>query len=311
MIKDRIRVGTRASQLALWQANWVKEQLEKRYSGIKCNLEKIKTRGDKITDVPLAKIGGKGLFLKEIEDALLNGKIDIAVHSMKDVPTILPEGLIIRAITEREDFRDVLISRDNIKLADLPLNSRIGTSSLRRQSQLLHFCKSFQVVDIRGNLDTRLKKLKTIPLDAIIVAAAGLKRMGWKDRISDYISPDIMLPAIGQGALGIETRVDDDRSNEIVDFLNSPDSETTIIAERAFLRRLEGGCQVPIAALAEINNRVLTLSGVVGSIDGRIILRDCVEGNSDNPVILGEQLAEKLLDKGAGEILRDIHPATH
>lgn len=311
MVKDRIRIGTRSSRLALWQANWVKEQLEKRYPGIKCSLEKIKTRGDKITDVPLAKVGGKGLFLKEIEDTLLNGKIDIAVHSMKDVPTTLPEGLIIRAITEREDFRDVLISRDNIKLGDLPLNSRIGTSSLRRQAQLLHFCKSFHVVALRGNLDTRLKKLKTHPLNAIIVAAAGLKRMGWEDRISEYIPPEVMLPAIGQGALGIETRVDEDRSNNIVDFLNSPDSETTITAERTFLRRLEGGCQVPIAALAEINDGVLTLCGIVGSIDGRVILRDSVEGNPDNPVILGEKLAEKLLAKGAGEVLREIHPAAY
>jgi hydroxymethylbilane synthase len=306
-----IRIGTRSSQLALWQANWVKKQLEKRYPGMRCVLEKVKTKGDKITDLPLAKVGGKGLFVKEIEDALLEGKIDIAVHSMKDVPTVLPEGLHIRAVTHREDFRDALISRGNLQLKGLASGSRIGTSSLRRQSQLLHIYESFQVVALRGNLDTRLRKLETTPLDAIIVAAAGLKRMGWEDRISQYIPTEVMMPAIGQGALGIESRVDDERINKIVDFLNSSDSEAAVTAERQFLRKLEGGCQVPIAALGRVSEGVLTLCGMVGSIDGKILLRDEVEGSPHNGVVLGERLAERLLARGAGEILREIFPATH
>ncbi|MFH1626446.1 MAG: hydroxymethylbilane synthase [Pseudomonadota bacterium] len=309
MGKDRIRIGTRSSRLALWQANWVKEQLERRYRGVKYSLEKIKTRGDKITDVPLAKIGGKGLFLKEIEDALLKGQVDIAVHSMKDVPTLLPHGLHIRAITEREDFRDVLISTGNVALKDLPPNSRIGTSSLRRQAQLLHISSSFEVVALRGNLDTRLRKLQTNALDAVVVAAAGIKRMGLQHRVSEYISPEVILPAIGQGALGIESRIDDDGINEMIDFLNSPDSSAAITAERAFLKKLEGGCQVPIAALGQVNTGGLTLCGIVSSIDGRRLLKDKVEGSLDNPVTLGEELAHKLLAKGAGEILREIQPA--
>jgi len=311
MEKDILGIGTRSSQLALWQANWVKEQIEKKFPGIKCRLERIKTKGDKITDVPLANLGGKGLFVKEIEDALLEGKIDIAVHSMKDVPTVLPGGLNIKVITEREDFRDVLISRDNMKLENLPPNSRIGTSSLRRQSQILSIYPDFQIMPLRGNLDTRLRKLETTPLDGIIVAAAGIKRMRWEDRISEYISPAIMLPAIGQGALGIETRVNDDKTNHIINFMKCPDSETAITAERHFLRKLEGGCQVPIAALGKVNNGVLTLHGVVGSIDGKSLIRANVEGGSDNPGILGEKLAERLLSRGAGEILREILPTSH
>jgi len=311
MVKDRIRIGTRSSRLALWQANWVKEHLEKRYPWIGCTIEKIKTKGDKITDVPLAKVGGKGLFVKEIEDALLNDRVDIAVHSMKDVPTVLPEGLHIRVIMDREDFRDVLISRGNLRLGDLPANSTIGTSSLRRQSQLLHINRGFNVVALRGNLDTRLNKLKAGDLDAIIVAAAGVKRMGWENSISDYIPPEILMPAIGQGALGIESRVDDKRANEIIGFLNSPESETVITAERQFLRRLDGGCQVPMAALGEIAKGVLTLRGIVGSIDGKVLLRDSVRGGLDDPVGLGERLAERLLARGAREILTDIFPTAH
>ena len=311
MRRDTIRIGTRSSKLALWQADWVKDRIEKRFPGIRGSLKRIKTKGDKITDVPLAKVGGKGLFVKEIEDALLRGDIDIAVHSMKDVPTVLPEGLYIRATTKREDFRDVLISRDMVKLGDLPSNSRIGTSSLRRQSQLLGLFPEFQMVPLRGNLDTRIRKLETSSLDAIIVAAAGVKRMGWEDRVSEYILPEIILPAIGQGALGIESRVDDEKTNQVIDFLNYPDSETAITAERQFLKRLEGGCQVPIAALGEIENGVLTLCGFVGSIDGKVLLRDTVEGDTDDPVPLGEKLAERLLAKGAGDVLREVLPAAY
>jgi hydroxymethylbilane synthase len=311
MEKDIIRIGTRSSKLALWQANWVKAQIENRYPEIKCKLEKIKTKGDRITDVPLAKVGGKGLFVKEIEDALIRAKIDFAVHSMKDVPTALPEGLQIIAITGREDFRDALISKNNLKLIDMPPDSRIGTSSLRRQAQLLNLYPGFQMIPLRGNLDTRLKKLMTSSLDAIVVAGAGVKRLDLECRISEYISPDIMLPAIGQGALGIESRIDDNRINEIVSFLNSTDSEMAITAERQFLERLGGGCQVPIAALGEIYNGVLSLSGIVSSIDGKILLRDSIQGSPDNPTVLGERLAQRLLDKGAAEILREIYPTAY
>ena len=311
MRKDIIRIGTRSSRLALWQANWVKEQIEKEYQGVQCILKKIKTKGDKVTDVPLAMVGGKGLFVKEIEDALLRKEIDIAVHSMKDVPTLLPEGLHIRAITEREDFRDVLISRSGLKLEELPLNSRMGTSSLRRQSQLLHVFPDFHMIPLRGNLDTRMKKIETDGLDGIIVAAAGVRRLGLEERISEYIPPETLLPAIGQGALGIESRVDDYSIDKILDFLNSMDSEKAITAERLFLKKLEGGCQVPIAALGKVQGEILTIHGVVGSVDGKVLLRDSVSGRSDCPADLGERLAERLLARGAGDLLRSILPTTH
>ncbi|MDY6853935.1 MAG: hydroxymethylbilane synthase [Thermodesulfobacteriota bacterium] len=311
MVKDIIRIGTRSSKLALWQANWVKEQIEGRYPRIECKLEKIKTKGDRITDVPLAKVGGKGLFVKEIEDALIEAKVDIAVHSMKDVPTALPEGLQITAITKREDYRDALISKNNLHLIDMPSDSKIGTSSLRRQAQLLNIYPDFQMVPLRGNLDTRLKKLITSSLDAIVVAGAGVKRLGLQDRITEYISPEIVLPAIGQGALGIESRIDNNRINRITGFLNSPDSEITITAERQFLGRLGGGCQVPIAALGEIHNGVLSLCGIVSSIDGKILLRDRIQGSPDNPTFLGERLAQRLLYKGAAEVLGEIYPTAY
>lgn len=301
-----IKIGTRASMLALWQANWVKSEIEKRH-GLTIELVKIKTTGDKITDVPLAMVGGKGLFVKEIEEALLAKDVDLAVHSMKDVPTFFPEGLHLKAITRREDARDVLISRDGEKLAELPAGAKIGTSSLRRQSQLLHLRPDFNIAQLRGNLDTRLKKLSEGAYDAIILAGAGIKRLGWADRITEYIDPVVMLPAIGQGALGIETRIDDKEINSIVEFFDHPETSFAVKAERALLKRLEGGCQVPIAAHGSVKKSTLSLIALVASTDGKKIVKDVIEGSASEAETLGITLAERLLRAGAKEILEELY----
>jgi hydroxymethylbilane synthase len=308
-MKSVVRIGTRGSQLALWQANWVKNRLEGLYPDQKIVLEIIKTKGDILLDTPLARVGGKGLFVKEIEEALLENRIDLAVHSMKDVPMEIPEPLWIPAITEREDPRDVLISKKNLALADLPPGARIGTSSLRRQSQLLHYRPDFQIVPLRGNVNTRLRKLEQEDLDAIVLAAAGIKRMGWEARITEYLPYHISLPAIGQGALGIECRREDEIINEMVARLNHRLTARVVMAERAFLRRLEGGCQVPIACHGEIQAYILRLTGLISTPDGKWIIRDQVSGevgeweNGQQEEKLGIQLAERLLEQGAGQIL--------
>lgn len=302
-----LRIGTRGSQLALFQANWVKERLEQTHPGIRVTLVKIKTTGDKIQDAPLAKIGGKGLFVKEIEEALLAKKIDLAVHSIKDVPTEFPEGLHLSAITKREDPRDAFISGEGISLKDLPKGAKIGTSSLRRQAQLLHFRPDLKLIPLRGNLDTRLKKLKTLGLDGIVLAFAGLKRLGLDEKITEILPIDISLPAIGQGALGIETRVGDENVEEKIKFLNDRDSSVAVTAERAFLKRLEGGCQVPIAAFGRIVNSTLHIDGLVGTVDGTRLVRHHIEGPFERPETLGIELAKILLKKGAGEILEEIY----
>ncbi len=293
--------------LALWQANWVKSEIEKRNPGLEVALEKIKTTGDKITDVPLAMVGGKGLFVKEIEEALLSGKAQLAVHSMKDVPTIFPEGLHLKAITEREDPRDALFSRNNIKLLDLPKGARIGTSSLRRQAQILNKRPDFQILHLRGNLDTRMKKLDEGRFDAIILAGAGVKRLGWASRITEFIPPEVSLPAIGQGALGIETRTGDKYINGLVEFFNHPETSAAVRAERALLKRLEGGCQVPIAAYGEVKGDSLRLTGLVASTDGKTIVKDVITGDRDEAEAIGVTLAEKLLKMGAWDILKDLY----
>jgi hydroxymethylbilane synthase len=301
-----LKIGTRTSILALWQANWVKEEIEKsRPIGVE--LVKIKTTGDKIIDVPLAKVGGKGLFVKEIEEALLSGDIDLAVHSMKDVPTALPQGLHLRAITKRADARDALISRRGIKLRDLPAGAKIGTSSLRRQAQLLHSRPDFEILQLRGNLDTRLKKLDSGLYDAIILAGAGVKRLNWENRITEYIEFCLMLPAIGQGSLGIETRIDDAPTNALVAFFDHPETSLSVRAERAFLRRLEGGCQVPIAAYGVVEAEELRMTGLVASTDGKRVVKDCIKGAAVEAETLGITLAEKLLAMGADEILEELY----
>lgn len=307
MLSQELRIGTRGSQLALFQANWVKDQLVQTHPDLKVTLIKIKTTGDKIQDAPLAKIGGKGLFVKEIEEALLQKKIDLAVHSIKDVPTEFPKSLHLPVITKREDPRDVFISKDGRTLKDLPPGARIGTSSLRRQAQLLHFRSDLELIPLRGNLDTRLKKLKTLNLDAIVLALAGVKRLGLEERITEIIPTDISLPAIGQGALGIETRMDDKKVEGQIRFLNDRDSSIAVTAERAFLKKLEGGCQVPIAAYARTFGATLQIDGLVGTIDGRRLIRHHVEGPIEKAGSLGIELAEILLGKGAKEILDEVY----
>ncbi|MBI3753773.1 MAG: hydroxymethylbilane synthase [Deltaproteobacteria bacterium] len=308
----KLKLGTRASQLALWQAEWVKSEIEKRNPGMAVELVTIKTTGDKILDVPLAKVGGKGLFVKEIEEALLDKRIDLAVHSMKDVPTDFPKGLHLAAITEREDPRDALIISQKSKVKsqkfkDLPQGASIGTSSLRRSSQILNIRPDLKISQLRGNLNTRLKKLDEGQYDAIILAAAGVKRLGWSDRITEYLSPEVSLPAIGQGALGIETRIDDKEINDLVAFFDHPPTSISVRAERALLKRLEGGCQVPIAAYGEIKADNLNLIGLVASTDGKRIIKDSVAGHTDKAETLGIALAEKLLNMGAWDILKGVY----
>jgi hydroxymethylbilane synthase len=304
---SKVVVATRGSKLALWQANWVKSELEKRHPGLVVELLKIKTTGDKITDVPLAQVGGKGLFTKEIEEALLRGDAHLAVHSMKDVPTLFPDGLHLRAITEREDARDAVFSRTGQKLMELPKGAKIGTSSLRRQSQLLHIRPDFEMLNLRGNLDTRLRKLDEGLYDAIILAASGVKRLGWGEKITELLSPEVCLPAIGQGALGIETRIDDAATNDLVAFFDHPETSSAVRAERALLKRLEGGCQVPIAAYGVLDGGQLSLKGLVSSVDGKEMVKDSITGPSESCEELGVSLAEKLLKLGAWDILKDIY----
>jgi len=305
--RQKIKIGTRGSALALWQAEWVKSELEKRYQGMTVTLTKIKTTGDKILDVPLAKVGGKGLFVKEIEEAMLENEIDIAVHSMKDVPTFFPDGLHLSCITKREDPRDALLSRNGVSFKDLPKGANVGTSSLRRQAQIMNIRPDFVIHQLRGNVDTRLRKLKEGQFDAIILAAAGIKRLGLAENVTEYIDPEISLPAIGQGALGIECRVDDRELNDLIAFFNHADSRTCVTGERALLRRLEGGCQVPIACYGRMEEGKLHLTGLVGSVDGKRIVKDTIEGAPDKAEKLGVTLAEKLLLQGADVILREVY----
>jgi hydroxymethylbilane synthase len=300
----RIRIGTRGSKLALRQTAWVRERIAERHPGLQIEVVRIKTTGDRITDVPLATVGGKGLFVKEIEEALLRGEIDLAVHSMKDVPTELPAGLHLGAITEREDPRDVLVSSDGRRLQEFPPGARLGTSSLRRGAQLLGVNPQWKIIPLRGNLDTRIKKLKTENLDAVIMAAAGVRRMGLEDRVTEYLPPDVMLPAVGQGALGIEC-CQEGAVNELIAFLNHPESAMAVEGERAFLRRLGGGCQVPIAAYGEVRGAGLFMRGLVARLDGSHLFR--AEAQGADPEGVGKRLADDLLAQGADEVLQEIY----
>ncbi len=301
-----IKIGTRGSKLALWQAEWVKARIEERFPSCCAELVVIKTRGDKILDAPLAKIGGKGLFVKEIEEALMDGRIDLAVHSMKDMPADIPEGLCIGAVPVRETPNDAIVSRNEIPFSKLPEGARVGTSSLRRSSQLLNARPDISIAPLRGNIDTRLRKLETENLDAVILAAAGLTRLGMGDRITEELDPGILLPAVAQGALCIETRENDARIAQIVETIDHDDSRTSVTAERAFLKRLEGGCQVPMAALARVRGRTIFMEGLVADIDGTRIIRDSVSGKRSDAYDLGTTLAEKLLARGAQKILNDL-----
>jgi len=306
-MRKHIKIGTRGSLLATTQSTWVKNQIEAAHPGVSVELVIIVTKGDKILDVPLAKVGGKGLFVKEIEEALLRRDVDLAVHSMKDVPSELPEELHLGIIPLRENPHDAFISTGYATLADLPQGATVGTSSLRRRSQLAALRPDLEIVDLRGNLDTRLRKLEEGQFQAIILAAAGLNRLGMSSRATGYFTAREMLPAVGQGALGIELRKDDAELLEGLAFLNDAKTTVAISAERAFLFRLEGGCQVPIGAFAEVNNGRVELTGLVASVDGKVVLKDSISGPVEEAQKLGTQLANKILEMGGKEILAEVY----
>jgi hydroxymethylbilane synthase len=289
----------------------VRRKLSDVFPDVEFEVKVIKTKGDKILDSPLSKIGDKGIFTREIEIELLNREIDIAVHSLKDLPTKLPEGLIIGAVTEREDVRDVLISKDNLKLAELPKEAVIATGSLRRRAQLLHFRSDFKFVDLRGNIDTRFRKFDESNWDAMVLAFAGVRRMNYEGRIAELISTDIVLPAVGQGAIAIEVREDDVKILDLVRRINHIETELATRSERALLRRLEGGCQVPISAFAVVNDGKIKISAMISNFDGTFFVRDSIEGFVSNDVEeLGFELAEKLLEQGGARILEEIKRAS-
>ena len=307
MESRKIKIGSRGSPLALWQANWIKEQLESQHPDIPVEIVIIKTSGDKIQDVPLAKIGGKGLFVKELEEALLRKDVDFAVHSMKDMPIKFPFALCIASVTKRENPFDALISRNNIKLNDLPKGAKIGTGSLRRASQLLHYRPDLNLIPLRGNVETRIKKLETEGLDAIILATAGLIRLGWGDKISEIISPEILLPAMGQGAVGIEARKHDVDNQILLADMDDENTHLALDAERAVVTQLEGGCNVPIGAFATIEGNEMTLRGLVASLDGKTLYKKELKGDKVNAVALGNEMGNALLDMGGDKIMHEIN----
>lgn len=302
-----IRIGTRKSKLALWQAEHVAARLRAEHPQCRVDIVKMTTQGDRILDTPLAKVGGKGLFVKELEEGLLAGRIDIAVHSMKDVTVELPAGLHIAVMLEREEPLDALVSNRHARLADLPLGAVVGTSSLRRQCQLRRHRPDLRIEALRGNVNTRLARLDEGRFDAIVLAAAGLKRLGMNDRIAELIGPDVSLPAVGQGAIGIECRADDDAIHALIAALDHGPTHVRVRAERAFNARLEGGCQVPIGAYAQLDGGVMTLRGMVGSVDGASVIEDRTDGPAAEGETLGRELAERLLARGADAILRDVY----
>jgi hydroxymethylbilane synthase len=305
-----IIIGSRGSKLALWQSEWVKARLEALDPEVKVRIEIIKTMGDVRLDVPLSTIGGQGAFTKELEVALLDRRVDVAVHSLKDLPTITPEGLSITATPEREDARDALVLRagsaaQTDSLKGLAEGAVVGTSSLRRIAQLKHLRPDVQIKDLRGNVDTRLRKLDEGEYDALILASAGLRRLGLGERINVAIEPGEMLPAVGQGSLGIETRADDRQTNALVTRLDDPRTRAAVLAERALLRSLGGGCQVPIAAHATVEGGRLSLDGLVATLDGTKVLRESLDGDATDAALVGEELAARLLERGAGELLKE------
>ena len=305
-MSERIRIATRKSQLALWQANYVADRLQQTHPGLQVELITLTTQGDKILDSPLAKIGGKGLFVKELEHSLLVHEADIAVHSMKDVPVSLPEGLHLPVICPREDPRDAFVSTKFATFADLPAGSRVGTSSLRRQCQLKAIRTDLQFLDLRGNVNTRLRKLDEGEFDAIILASAGLIRLGFAERIREHLDTQVSLPAIGQGAVGIECRQNDSRINTLIAPLHDKNTAIRVRAERAMNLQLQGGCQVPIAGHAELGHGVLLLRGLVGAVDGSKIVRGDIAGPPEHAEELGTTLANDLLSRGAGAILESL-----
>lgn len=309
-MKRKLRIGTRASQLALTQSEWVREQILTLLPGVEVELVRISTKGDRILDVPLAKVGGKGLFVKEIEEALLSEEIDLAVHSMKDVPTVLPDGLHIGIVPQREEARDAFVSARFGSLADLPEQAVAGTSSLRRKAQLLALRPDLQIRDLRGNVGTRLSRLDNGDFDAIILAGAGLRRLHLHARIGALLPPEQMLPAIGQGALGIELRKSDTELLEQLQALHHRETALTVAAERAYLARLEGGCQVPIGAHAALADNQLSLTGLIASVDGQTLLKESFSAPAADAERLGRELAEELLGRGGKQILEAVYQAS-
>jgi len=302
----KIIIGTRGSKLALYQANKVKRKLEKAHEGIEVAIQVIKTKGDKILDVALSKIGDKGLFTKELEVELLNGNVDICVHSLKDLPTVFPEGTQLGAVLKRGQNKDVFISRKNILIEDFTPQMTIATSSLRRKAQLLRWNQELNIVDIRGNVDTRMQKLKNGYCDALLMAGAGIERMGYEEEITQYFNESFMIPAPGQGAIAIETRLDDGDVLNLIQPLHHQKSFIKVSAERAFLNALEGGCQIPIGCSAIIKHNELKLAGFVASVDGKEMVKDFISGSINESDKLGRELAEKIMNNGGASILEKI-----
>ena len=310
-MKQKVIIGSRGSELALWQANFVKRELEKKNKNVSVEIKIIKTKGDKILDVALSKIGDKSLFTKELEIELLNKNIDLAVHSLKDLQTEIPKGLKLAAVTKRHNVHDVLITRKKgTTIYNLPENAVVATGSLRRRSQLLHLRPDLNIVDLRGNVPSRIKKFLESDWNAIILARAGVERLKLNKYISSIIKTDVILPAVGQGALGLETRADNKAVNEIVKSIHHEDTYKAVLAERALLKSLEGGCQVPIGAFAEVKQNGLHLDALVGSLDGSITYRKKIRGSKSNPEKLGKKLADDLLKAGAKIILDEMYKTT-
>ncbi|MFD1018934.1 hydroxymethylbilane synthase [Thalassobacillus hwangdonensis] len=300
----KIIIGSRKSNLAITQTKWVIEQLKKVDPSYDFEIKRIVTKGDKILDVTLSKVGGKGLFVKEIENAMYDEEIDMAVHSMKDMPAVIPEGLMIASVPEREDYRDAFVSKGHTKLMDLPEGSVVGTSSLRRGAQIKAARPDLEIKWIRGNIDTRLKKLENGEFDAIVLAAAGLKRMGWSDDVvSEYLEPDLCVPAVGQGALAIQCRESDKELRDLLIQINDEYTEKTVTAERKFLHDLNGGCQVPIGGFAHLEGDEIVMTALVGTPDGETILKETVRGT--DAVAVGKEAADRLKERGAQKIVDD------
>ena len=306
MSKKKVIVGSRDSVLAMWQTKFVVEQLMAVTDQYEFEIVSLKTKGDKILDVSLAKIGDKGLFTKELEVGLLQGEIDFAVHSMKDMPTVLPEGLQISSLLKRHNPADVLISEKYDSFAALPQGAKVGTSSLRRKAQLLHARPDLDIHDVRGNLQTRMRKMREENFDGIILAAAGVERLDWHDQITEELSYDICLPAVSQGVIGVETRTDDPEIIALVQLVNDVQTASCVAAERALLKSLEGGCQIPIGAYAQLEGDTVVLQGLVGSLDGKTIIRDEISGPVAQSEQLGQQLAQRLSEQGGQAILEEI-----
>ncbi len=309
IVNSPLRIATRKSQLALWQAEHVAALLRREHRGLEVQLVPMTTKGDRIQDRSLAAIGGKGLFIKELETALEDGHADLAVHSMKDVPGELPQGLMIAAVLARADARDALVTPTARRLEELPRGARLGTSSLRRQAQVLAARPDLRIEPLRGNVDTRLRRLDAGELDAIILACAGLLRLGLESRIAARLDPRVLLPAVSQGVIGVECRTSDLRSRDVLRGLDDPTTRTAMEAERAFARRLGGSCQSPIAAHARIDANRLTLEGLVAEPDGSRLLRDSISGSASDALFLGEELAERVLASGAGDLLQRLRTA--